>query len=153
MKLEVTVEGADQVADAVAALAGRLRESPRTVLEEIARDWAERVFPAVFQAGGPAGEPWAPLSPISIKLRGRSRSRPLQGEGVLERSVRVLEVSDDEALVGTDIGALHQTGGRTPEASLFPGRQIPARPFIALDEVAIADSIARLEEHYFGGGP
>ena len=149
MRLEVKVEGADQVAAAVAALAGRLRESPRTVLEEIARDWAERVFPAVFDAGGPTGEPWPALSPISVKLRGRSR--PLQGEGILRGSIRVLEVGDVEALVGTDIGTVHQEGGRTSERSAFPGREIPARPFLALDEEAITASMQRFEAHYFGG--
>lgn len=150
MRLALSVEGADQVADALAEHAARFRHSPRGILAEIAQQWADEVFPRIFDTGGPTGEPWAPLSALSVKLRGSKKV--LEGEGRLRGSIAVLEVTDSEARVGTELGEIHQLGGRTSERSMIPGRVIPARPFLALDDAAIAASIERLEAHFFGEG-
>lgn len=149
VRFEIAVEGANEAANAAGDLAERMRRSPRPLLADIARQWAEEVFPAVFDRGG---DPlWEPLSPVSVKLRGSAK--PLQGEGILRRSFQVLGISDAEAEVGSEIGAIHQLGGRTSPRSMIPDAEIPARPFLILDDSAIDRSAEQISDFYFGGIP
>ena len=146
LRFNLTVDGADDAARAAGQVAEAVRQSPRPVVAEIASQWAQEVFPSVFDRGG--DPPWEPLSPVSLKLRGRSR--PLEGEGILRDSFEILGISDGAAEVGTEIGLIHQTGGRTSPDSMIPGKEIPARPFLVLSDSAISEALGRISDFYFG---
>ena len=146
LRFRIDLTGHDEAARAAGDFAARLRRSPRPLVEEIARAWAEDVFPAVFDRGG---EPrWQPLSDVSVRLRGPAR--PLTGKGILRNSFRVEEISEFHAVVGNEYGAIHQLGGRTSPDSMIPGKPIPERPFLRLDETAISQSLETISGFYFG---
>lgn len=90
------------------------------------------------QAISPDGIPWAELSPDYQKRKRRNRDKIL----VLDGWLRQLHytANDTELDLGTDriYGATHQFG----DAS----RNIPARPFLGLDEAERATVLDLLEE-------
>lgn len=146
LRFELTLEGALEAANAAGDLAAHVSQSPRPLLERIAREWAEEDFPARIDRGG--DPPWEPLSEISLKLRGNTR--PLEGEGILRDSFEILEISDFSVVVGTEIGEIHHFGGKTSPDSMIPGREIPPRPFMTLDEALISEAVKRISEFYRG---
>lgn len=149
LRFEITVDGVQNAAGAARDLAGRIRRGPRPLLAEIARLWTEEVFPAVLDRGGLP--PWEPRSRVTEKLHGPGR--PLEGEGILRNSFRILEISETLAVVGNEFGEIHQLGGRTSPNSMIPNREIPARPFLALSEEAISNTLERISVFYFGEIP
>lgn len=90
------------------------------------------------RAISPDGIPWAELSPDYQKRKRRNRDKIL----VLDGWLRQLHytASDAELDLGTDriYGATHQFGD--------PARNIPARPFLGLDEAERATVLDLLEE-------
>ena len=149
LRFVIALEGAHEAAGAAGDLAASVRRSPRPLLAEMARQWVDEVFPALFDRGG--DPPWQPLSEISRRIR--KNAKPLEGEGILRDSFEVLEISDFEVVVGTEIGEIHQLGGRTSPKSMIPDREIPERPFVCLDDSMISDAVERISEFFQESGP
>lgn len=75
---------------------------------------------------GPDGAPWPDLSPAYRSHKPKNRDRVLVLDGWLRQLI--YQAGGTELRIGTDkkYGATHQFGD--------PGRQIPARPFLGIDE-------------------
>ena len=111
-------------------------------MQEIAGHLLDGVNEAFAGEASPAGEPWTPLKPATVRERRRKRYR---AGPILERSgdlaSRILADWDDStAVAGTNVvyAATHHFGD--------PRRGIPARPFLGLSGEArdvIVDAIAR----------
>lgn len=99
-------------------------------LEPVFRDLGESLLIShrarFVRAVSPSGRPWPDLSPGYLKRKPKNRDKKL----VLDGWLRQLNyaVSKTELHLGTDriYGATHQFGD--------PARNIPARPFLGLDE-------------------
>jgi phage virion morphogenesis protein len=71
---------------------------------------------------------WAPLKPATIKAK-KGKGGILRGpNAVLQRSIRVTSVTNDQVVAGTDrpYAAIHQLGGRAGQGGKAV---IPARPY------------------------
>lgn len=90
------------------------------------------------RAISPDGIPWAELSPDYQKRKRRNRDKILVLDGWLRQLHYI--ANDAELDLGTDriYGATHQFGD--------PARNIPARPFLGLDEAERATVLDLLEE-------
>ncbi len=111
-------------------------------LEPVFRDIGESLLIShrerFDRAVSPEGVPWPDLSPAYQQRKRRNRDKIL----VLDGWLRQLHytASDAELDLGTDriYGATHQFGD--------PARNIPARPFLGLDEAERATVLDLLEE-------
>lgn len=90
------------------------------------------------RAVSPAGVPWPDLSPATLKRKKKNRDKIL----VLDGWLRQLNyaASKTELRIGTDriYGATHQFGR--------PEQNIPARPFLGLDDAERAEVLDVLAE-------
>ncbi len=75
----------------------------------------------------PAGKPWKPLKPATIKRKGSSRI--LFDTGALNRSIQVLALDRDRVAVGP--AYTEQKKGKWHQ---FGTEHIPARPFLGFSE-------------------
>lgn len=100
------------------------------------------------------GNPFAPLSPVTIKRKKKNKDKILIESGDLSRELAYQLVNGGTGLeFGSDrkYAAVHQFGakqgafGRTKRNGPIPWGNIPARPFIGLtaqDEDEILDNLA-----------
>ncbi|MEQ8511226.1 MAG: phage virion morphogenesis protein [Algiphilus sp.] len=131
--IEIDVAGA---MPGLEALLDRLG-GPLPLLQAAAED-ARAHVDMNFSAGqNPYGQPWEPLSPVTIANRRRGSSVPLRDTGRLANSIEVV-ASLDSILVGTNVeyAGTHQWGaqqgqyGRTRRNGPIPWGDVPARKFL-----------------------
>ena len=112
-------------------------------MREIAGHLLDGVNEAFAREASPAGEPWTPLKPATIRDRRRQRYR---AGPILERSgdlgSRILADWDNtSAVVGTNVvyAATHHFGD--------PRRGIPARPFLGVSDDARRVILQAIVDH------
>ncbi len=117
------------------------------VMQEIAgymHDSSEQAF--ANQRDPVTGDPWPEFSDTTLQLRpDRAGGQLLRDSAQLVGSL--MQESDGlSAYYATDkpYAAMHQFGGTTSPRSMIPNVEIPARPFLGLDDVATEDILDRL---------
>lgn len=93
----------------------------------------------------PDGTPFEPLSPTTLSRKTKNQDKVLIENGYLYNLV--YQAAHDGLELGSPMGyaAMHQFGGTTSPKSMFPGKDIPARPYLGLsgdDEQAVLDILA-----------
>lgn len=155
MTIAVEVRDAE-IAEAFQRLQQRLGNLA-PVMREISLDLVGVIEDAFANEADPVtGEPWDPLSPLTIRRRekqGRWPGKILQQTGRLAASITPSH-SGTEAAAGTNdvragvlqFGAKAGEFGSTVEGRPIPFGDIPARPFLGLSEEGrqdILDLLAR----------
>ncbi len=117
------------------------------VMQEIAgymHDSSEQAF--ANQRDPVTGDPWPEFSDTTLQLRpDRAGGQLLRDSAQLVGSL--MQESDGlSAYYATDkpYAAMHQFGGTTSPRSMIPNVEIPARPFLGLDDVAKEDILDML---------
>lgn len=116
----------------------------------ILRDASEQAFED--EADPATGDPWAPLSPITVARRGGEANPILQVSGDLARIQT--DYGPDFAAAGSpeiyaavqQLGASQGAFGKTKRGGPIPWGDIPARPFLGIsedDEEEILDAIKK----------
>ncbi|MBE3653489.1 phage virion morphogenesis protein [Vibrio navarrensis] len=84
----------------------------------------------------PEGIPWAPLSEATKSLKSKNVDTILVLNHVLSGTLNY-QASSDNLLFGSPLeyAATHQFGRTTSPNSMIPNKEIPARPFLGLDEM------------------
>ena len=125
----------------------------RPVMQEIAgymHDSSEQAF--ANQRDPVTGDSWPELSDTTLQLRpDRAGGQLLRDSAQLVNSLQ----QDFDALTayyGTNkpYAAMHQFGGITSPNSMIPNHEIPARPFLGLDDVAKEDILDMLAGYLVG---
>jgi len=100
---------------------------------------------------GPDGTPWAPLSETTLQLKPRNQDKTLVLDGFL-RDTLALNVYPDGLELGSNLpyAAIQQLGGTTSPASMIPGVEIPARPYLGFSDEDRAELLATLADHLAG---
>jgi len=146
-----------QISAAFAQLQERLTDlSP--AMRAISLDLVGGVEDAFAREADPVtGEPWDPLSPLTIRRRemeGRWPGKILQQTGRLAASITPSH-SGTEAAAGTNdvragvlqFGAVAGDFGSTPAGRPLPFGDIPARPFLGLSEEVRGDILDLLAKY------
>jgi phage virion morphogenesis protein len=138
--IEVSI--GDTERDIVAALE-RLRGAVanlRPALAEIGEYLLQSTERRFKTQAGPDGAAWAPLSPDYAKRKKKNRDLILVLNGYLA-DFQAPQVDDDKVSVGTALpyGAAHQFGR--------PEKNLPARPFLGLDDADAAEILAIIADH------
>ncbi len=83
----------------------------------------------------PDGIPWAPLSEATKSLMSKNVDTILVLNHVLSGTLNY-QASSDNLLFGSPLeyAATHQFGRTTSPNSMIPNKEIPARPFLGVDE-------------------
>ncbi|ELX4136197.1 phage virion morphogenesis protein [Vibrio vulnificus] len=83
----------------------------------------------------PDGVPWAPLSETTKSLKAKNVDTILVLNGVLSGTLNY-QASSDNLLFGSPLeyAATHQFGRTTTANSMIPNKEIPARPFLGVDD-------------------
>ncbi|WP_375058781.1 phage virion morphogenesis protein [Vibrio alginolyticus] len=83
----------------------------------------------------PDGVPWAPLSETTKSLKSKNVDTILVLNGVLSGTLNY-QASSDNLLFGSPLeyAATHQFGRTTTPNSMIPNKEIPARPFLGVDD-------------------
>ena len=117
------------------------------VMQQIAgymHDSSEQAF--ANQRDPVTGDPWPEFSDTTLQLRpDRAGGQLLRDSAQLVGSL--MQESDGlSAYYATDkpYAAMHQFGGTTSPRSMIPNVEIPARPFLGLDDVAKEDILDML---------
>lgn len=137
--------GMARLAQNVTALDGFLRDIGEYLLRSHDERWGR----------SPDGQPWAPLSPEYAARK--AEKRPNAPTLVWDEHLRRLQyqVSGDTLMVGSDrvYAAAHQFGlpkgyaGHDKHGHPIPWGDIPARPFLGLDDDDHTEILARLRLH------
>ena len=95
----------------------------------------------------PDGEAWQPLSELSLSRKTR-KDKILTESGTLADTL-TYQISGDELLFGSNLeyAAMHQFGGITSPKSMFPNKEIPARPFLGISDEDEEEILALITEH------
>ena len=89
---------------------------------------------------GPDGRPWKPLLPQTLARKRKNRDKILILEGELFGQLRYHATADSLAVGSNEIyAATHQFGDSS--------RNIPARPFLGLDDADRASILRLLDKH------
>ncbi|EJG1803524.1 phage virion morphogenesis protein [Vibrio parahaemolyticus] len=83
----------------------------------------------------PDGVPWAPLSETTKSLKTKNIDTILVLNGLLRGTLNY-QASSDNLLFGSPLeyAATHQFGRTTTPNSMIPNKEIPARPFLGVDD-------------------
>jgi phage virion morphogenesis protein len=131
------------------------------VMRPISEDLRDGMEQAFEEERDPAtGEPWADLSPLTIKAREKTGNWPgkiLQRSGQLAASLSASHGSDFAA-AGTNLAyaTTHQDGakkgafGTMSNGSPIPWADIPARPFAGVSEETMETIVERLQRFLLG---
>ena len=101
----------------------------------------------------PDGEPWAPLSPVTVARKGNDdilvgETNNLSDQIAYAISGHVLEVGSTMPYAAThQFGAKKGEYGKTKRGAPIPWGDIPARPFLGLSSEDEADIAAIIAEH------
>ena len=144
----VRVEGTKEAAALLDSAAERHSASPQPLWQKLAESWRVSFTERLLRGGDP---PFAPLSETTIKLRGRDGS-PLIVSGRLRASLETLSASGTQLDFGSRYGVarFHELGFMTGAGSMIPGRRVPARPWIFLDQRTLDASFAAIDEFVSG---
>ncbi len=135
MQLQIDLTGTQQLTDALERLGSRAANTKH--LHEIAATVVLETTEDNFSSESWMGKPWAPWSAATHARR--SGGKKLQDSGHLAGSITSVATAS-EASIGTNLvyAAIHQFGGRAGR-----GRRsvIPARPFLPIEEGALAGKV------------
>lgn len=106
----------------------------------------------------PYGMPWQPLKPATYNRkrppRGGASARPLRDTGRLMNSIAVGRVTNQSAIVGTNLiySAIHNFGGKAGRnhSVIIPRRQYLPTDGLTREQQTEAKTI--IEEYLFNGG-
>lgn len=143
--IEVDDQG---VTSALQQLVGRMQDLSPAMLE-ISETMASHVEEAFQDEADPStGQKWAPLTALTVKLRGGSAHPILQRSGQLAASIQT-DHGSDFAAVGTNkvYAAVHQFGAAKGQFGVgrfkklkgmfpIPWGGIPARPYLGISPAA-----------------
>jgi len=124
-------------------------------LEPVMRDIGEHLLESTQQRFkdqvDPEGTAWEPLSELTLSRKEKNTDKILIGEGNL-MGLLVVAASSDAVEIGSNLeyAAMHQFGGTTAANSMFPGKEIPARPFLGVSTSDDAAIIKLLQAHLDG---
>lgn len=95
----------------------------------------------------PDGEAWEELSPVTLKRKTR-KDKILTESGSLADTLN-FQIVGNELLVGSNLeyAAMMQFGGTTSPKSMFPNKEIPARPFLGVSDDDEEEILMILREH------
>ena len=123
------------------------------VMQQIAgymHDSSEQAF--ANQRDPVTGDPWPELSEATLQMRpDRAGGELLRDSAQLVDSLQQ-DFDAMSAYYGTNkpYAAMHQFGGTTSPRSMIPNHEIPARPFLGLDDVAKGDVLDMLAGYLRG---
>jgi phage virion morphogenesis protein len=158
----ITIEVDDRALRAgIRELAARIAD-PAAALRDIGEHLLRTTDERYRREQAPDGSPWAPLAETTLARRVnakgqlRSKGKILRDSGVLQDTIRYQLAEDGRAVaVGTDrvYGAAQQFGmpqgyaGKTKRGGPIPWGDIPARPFLGLEEADGEAILAILGRH------
>lgn len=123
------------------------------VMQQIAgymHDSSEQAF--ANQRDPVTGDPWPELSEATLQMRpDRAGGELLRDSAQLVDSLQQ-DFDAMSAYYGTpkEYAAMHQFGGTTSPRSMIPNHEIPARPFLGLDDVSKEDVLDMLAGYLRG---
>lgn len=156
MRVSLSIDGADEVRKRLLDAGDRLAGSFKTLFEAVGASWEASFKGHVRDEVDVFGEAFQPLAASTMRRRKKEGFPPanpiLRRRGDLFTSIRALEITDTELLVGTDHASagLLNYGGRTSSASLLPDRPVPARRFIGLNGQEVDDLFETLADFLLG---
>ena len=139
MGLRVTIDKR-----ALEELQERLEADPKPVLQRLADRFADTVRRRLEEVA------LAP-SPATLKIRkqrGRTGERPLVDTGDMADSVRPRTTKDSAGASVRWPALPHQIGVTTSADSAIPGKAIPPRPFVVLDDADITFAVEEMGDFY-----
>lgn len=155
---------ADRTRNVVLNVARRLDDSAR-VMDNIGSTLVDLIHLTFRDSVDPYGQPWTPLSPVTIARRRKQSSKPLLDTGRLRNSISYAATRDEvRVFTGTEViyAATQQFGarkgqyGRTKRGGPIPWGDIPARKFFPLlnDQAVLPDDwdaeLVSLFDSYLG---
>ena len=148
LSLSVNVRGVRDASELLRDVADRHRRTPEPLWQKLADVWRRSMADNLVRGGNP---PFVPLSETTIKLRGRS-GVPLLVSGRLQASIETLATSGTRFEFGSryNLARLHELGFVTGAGSMIPGRKVPARPWIHLDDQALETSWGLVDSFALG---
>jgi phage gpG-like protein len=153
MKITVTIEGATEAQHLLEAMASRLEEPPRPLLETLAATLQTYFQTHIQTQTGPEG-PWPALAPVTQKIRafyGHPPGAALVRSGDLLQSITTLTLEDLAVEVGTRAPfarTIHE-GGNVVDPKTGRTRSVQAFPFAYVTATEVQDLVTLLQEYYF----
>lgn len=134
----------------------RLNEMLRSIgsMEEVWQDAAQYMVNStrnriLRQKVSPSGEAWAPLSEVTIELKGHDRA--LFHTGELARSIEVTSSGPDGFTVAAQAEhASYMQNGVKRTGGFIPNKRVPARPFMGFSEANKRRISRMLRDHIDG---
>lgn len=149
-RVVIEVTGAEELAERLLEIDERIAGDLEPLFAAISDAWVSEFQRIIREQDPPAG-PWEELAPWTQRERKKAgygaTSPKLQRTGDLIGRIARQPGSDSEVVVGVgsdlEKAPILHFGGVTAL-----GTVIPARPFIALSEVVIEDTMALVAEHF-----
>lgn len=158
MQVSFEVTGAPEASAMLEGIGERINQPLTDVLQSIAALWTTD-FRQNFERQGSALGAWAPLAPMTQRLRkwgGHPPAAPiLVRTSDLMQSIGQLALDDSSVTVGTNLrkAPVLQFGGTENASNDVPGaRDIPARPFVVLSPELIEETMATFHDFLFAEG-
>lgn len=153
MQITLTIEGLEATLQLLDAIASRLEQPRRPLLETLAAKLQSYLQTHIRNQAGPDG-PWPQLAPVTRKIReyyGHSPDAALIRSGDLLQSITVLAIDDQAAEVGTlvSFASTLQTGGTVIHPTTGRTRTVQAFPFAYVSPQEIEEIVAAIQEYYF----
>lgn len=148
--MNVRIDVDDRVVNAF--LAELVQKGERPPMRAIGHALAENARLRFRGSRGPNGEPWAPLSPVTIARRRQGSSQPLMDTGRLRNSITFAEEGPNAVVVGSNVryarmqqqGARKGAFGRTSRGGSIPWGDVPGRPYLGVGTDDRRDIVALL---------
>jgi phage gpG-like protein len=155
MRLTLTLTGAAEAQQLLAATAARLAQPPGPLLTDLAAALQRNLQTHIQTQTGPDG-PWPPLAPVTRKIRAYYGYAPdgpaLIRAGDLLQSLTTLTQEDRAVEVGTraPYARTLQDGGTLADPRTGHTRTVQAFPFAYVTAQEIEDLLTLLTAYYFG---
>jgi phage gpG-like protein len=155
MRIAITLEGAAEAQQLLAATAARLSQPPGPLLTDLASALQSNLQLHIQTQTGPEG-PWPPLSPVTRKIRAYYGYPPdgpaLIRSGDLLQSITTLTQEDRAVEVGTrsPFARTLQDGGTLTDPRSGHPRTIQPFPFLYVTAQETEDLLATITTYYFG---
>jgi phage gpG-like protein len=154
MRITATIEGHETAIQLLEAVATRLEQPPRPLLESLAAALQTYFQTHIQTQTGPEG-PWPPLAPATRKIRayyGHPADGPaLIRGGDLLQSITTLAIEDRAIEVGTRLPFARtlQEGGTVAHPNTGRTREVQAFPFAYVTDAEVQNLVTLIQEHYF----
>jgi phage gpG-like protein len=155
MRLTLTLTGAAEAQQLLAATATRLTQPPTPLLLDLATALQQAFQTHIQNQTGPEG-PWPPLSPVTRKIRAYYGYPPdgpaLLRSGDLLQSLTTLTQEDRSIEVGTraPFARTLQDGGTLTDPRTGHTRTVQPFPFLYITAQELEDLLTLITAYYFG---